>query len=78
ALLAAAFVILVPLAIWIYTLVFAFSSLWFAHYCLAALRTLRAEAALAAARGVTPAPAVIDVEAVTLPDDSPSSSNSTR
>jgi hypothetical protein len=30
---AAAFVILVPLAIWIYTLIFAFSSLWFAHYC---------------------------------------------
>src|SRR6185369_10931729 len=29
ALFAAAFVILVPLAIWIYTLVFAFSSLWF-------------------------------------------------
>ena len=37
ALFAAAFVILVPLAIWIYTLVFAFSSLWFSHYCLAAL-----------------------------------------
>jgi hypothetical protein len=45
ALFAAAFVILVPLAIWIYTLVFAFSSLWFAHYCLAALERLRAEAA---------------------------------
>jgi hypothetical protein len=30
ALFAAAFVILVPVAIWIYTLVFAFSSLWFA------------------------------------------------
>jgi hypothetical protein len=43
ALFAAAFVILVPLAIWIYTLVFAFSSLWFAHYCLAALEKLRAE-----------------------------------
>jgi len=43
ALLAAAFVILVPLAIWIYTLVFAFSSLWFGHYCLAALERLRAE-----------------------------------
>jgi hypothetical protein len=28
-------------AIWIYTLVFAFSSLWFAHYCLAALELLR-------------------------------------
>ncbi|MES3010929.1 MAG: EI24 domain-containing protein [Pseudomonadota bacterium] len=48
ALFAAAFVILVPLAIWIYTLVFAFSSLWFSHYCLAALETLRAESALLA------------------------------
>ena len=46
ALFAAAFVILVPVAIWIYTLVFAFSSLWFAHYCLAALQTLRANTAL--------------------------------
>ena len=35
--------ILVPLAIWIYTLVFVFSSLWFAHYCLAALYDLRRE-----------------------------------
>lgn len=42
---AAAFVILVPLAIWIYTLVFAFSSLWFTHYCLAALNNLRHERA---------------------------------
>ena len=47
AIFAAAFVILVPLAIWIYTLVFAFSSLWFAHYCLAALEQLRAEASRA-------------------------------
>lgn len=42
---AAAFFVLVPLAIWIYTLVFAFSSLWFTHYCLAALERLRAEGA---------------------------------
>ena len=35
--------VLVPLAIWIYTLVFAFSSLWFTHYGLAALQRLRAE-----------------------------------
>lgn len=42
---AAAFFILIPLAIWIYTLVFAFSSLWFTHYGLAALRRLRAESA---------------------------------
>ncbi len=34
--------VLVPLAIWVYTLVFAFSSLWFAHYCLAMLEKLRA------------------------------------
>ena len=33
--------ILVPVAIWIYTLVFAFSSLWFAHYTLTALEQLR-------------------------------------
>jgi hypothetical protein len=40
---AAAFPILIPVAIWIYTLVFAFSALWFAHYCLAALEQLRGE-----------------------------------
>ncbi len=34
--------LLVPLAIWTYTLVFAFASLWFAHYALAALQRLRA------------------------------------
>jgi hypothetical protein len=48
ALFAAAFVILVPVAIWIYTLVFAFASLWFAHYCLAALQQLRSGAPPAA------------------------------
>ena len=56
ALFAAAFVILVPLAIWIYTLVFAFSSLWFAHYCLAALEGQRAEAAAALAPTPSPPP----------------------
>lgn len=34
--------VLVPVAIWIYTLVFAFSALWFAHFMLAALKTSRA------------------------------------
>jgi hypothetical protein len=38
--------LLVPVAIWIYTLVFAFSSLWFAHYTLAALQKMRATAAV--------------------------------
>lgn len=35
--------LLVPLAIWVYTFVFIFSSLWFAHFGLSALATLRAE-----------------------------------
>lgn len=48
---AAAFVVLLPLAIWIYTLVFAFSSLWFVHFCLHALERLRAE------REIRPQPA---------------------
>ena len=33
--------ILLPLAVWLYALVFAFSSLWFVHYSLAALDQLR-------------------------------------
>lgn len=40
---AAAFVVLIPLAVWIYTVVFAFSSLWFTHFSLAALQQLRQE-----------------------------------
>ncbi len=48
---AAAFFVLVPVAVWIYTLVFAFSSLWFTHYALAALERLRRE------RGEPPAAA---------------------
>jgi hypothetical protein len=67
--LAAAFVILLPLAIWIYTLVFAFSSLWFAHYCLAALQSLRAEQTLAQSQGVPVAPALPGSDTLTLPHD---------
>lgn len=51
---AAAFFVLAPLAIWIYTLVFAFSALWFAHYCLDALAQLRAQRATAALSTSTP------------------------
>ncbi|HXD04697.1 MAG TPA: EI24 domain-containing protein [Burkholderiaceae bacterium] len=40
--------ILIVVSIWLYTLVFAFSSLWFTHYGLSALARLRAE------RGQTP------------------------
>ena len=36
--------LLILVSIWLYTLVFAFSSLWFAHYLLAALQRLRAVA----------------------------------
>ena len=35
--------VLVPVAVWIYTLVFAFAALWFAHFALAALQALRRE-----------------------------------
>ncbi len=38
---------LVPVAIWIYTLVFAFAALWFAHFTLSALQALRDELAAA-------------------------------
>jgi hypothetical protein len=75
ALLAAMFVILVPLAIWLYTLVFAFSSLWFAHYCLAALQVLRAEKALSAAPGMEPYPVLIESPAVSLANESTAPSN---
>ena len=68
ALFVAAFVVLVPVAIWIYTLVFAFASLWFSHYCLAALERLRAEtAASSPLPGPGPAP-------LALADDASSSS----
>jgi hypothetical protein len=79
ALFAAMFVILVPIAIWIYTGVFAFSSLWFAHYALAALQTYRAECAQADAVAAAAASQaqdfagsmgeVIDVHATTMRPD---------
>ncbi len=66
ALFAVAFVVLMPVAIWVYTLVFAFSALWFTHYSLAALQALRAEGVAGAAPGPVPElPAV-----VALPDGS--------
>jgi hypothetical protein len=56
--------VLLPVAIWIYTLVFAFSSLWFSHYALSALQILRQEHELAAAppEPVQP-PALIEADA---------------
>lgn len=71
---AAAFVILMPLAIWLYTLIFALSSLWFAHYSLAALQALRAEADPVAA-APSPGATTIDVQALTLPDEPTANTN---
>ena len=48
--------LLVPVAIWIYTLVFAFASLWFAHYLLLALQRLRSSAAVDALDVLDPVP----------------------
>lgn len=59
--------LLVPLAIWIYTFVFAFSSLWFTHFCLAALAALRAESSRVPV--VTPTGPVPDAVALALSDD---------
>ena len=36
--------LLIVVSVWLYTMVFAFSALWFAHYCLAELEALRARA----------------------------------
>ena len=52
---AAAFWVLIPVAVWIYALVLAFSSLWFAHYGLAALDSLREHAAPDAGQAAPPA-----------------------
>jgi hypothetical protein len=35
---------LIPLSVWLYTLVFAFGALWFVHYCLAELHRMRIRA----------------------------------
>ena len=45
--------VLVLVSVWLYTLVFAFAALWFAHFCLAALEQLR-EAAVPLAAATAP------------------------
>ena len=68
ALFAVAFALLIPIAIWIYTLVFAFSSLWFTHYCLAALQAQREnEGKKPPLAPAPPAPAAIELEAQAPP-----------
>jgi hypothetical protein len=60
--------VLVPLAVWIYTLVFAFSALWFAHYALAALQAMRAETAVEV---LDPAPRSPRSDALVIEDATP-------
>jgi len=71
--------VLLPLAIWVYTLVFAFSSLWFAHYALAALEVQRARTSVvddpvprAPDRPAAAAGALLDIEP---PPSSPASAS---
>jgi hypothetical protein len=63
--------LLAPVAIWIYTLVFAFSALWFAHYLLAALQVHRAQQEAAVAEAVVVAETLapqLGTEVVQKPD----------
>ena len=66
--------VLVPLAIWIYTLVFAFSALWFAHYALAALQALRAETRRSEAGTAEAATAVVTAPVVATEPPTPTPS----
>ena len=63
--------VLVVLSVWLYTLVFAFAALWFAHFALAALQRMRQQAAITleplvpaahAAPALAPAPALPPVD----------------
>jgi Etoposide-induced protein 2.4 (EI24) len=49
--------VLIAISIWLYTLIFAFAALWFAHYGLAALALKRQEAVVEVVPAVEPAPA---------------------
>jgi hypothetical protein len=64
---AAAFLVLIPVAIWIYALVFAFTSLWFTHYSLAALEALRAETGTVVMGASVPLPAVASTDDTSPP-----------
>ena len=66
ALFAAAFVILIPIAVWIYTLVFVFSALWYVHFLLAALNDLRSEPASFQSDPDMPMSDAIEVESKVL------------
>lgn len=62
--------LLVPVAIWIYTLVFAFASLWFTHYALAVLQKMRATSAVIDV-GDTAAPVIETLPGAVVPAQLP-------
>jgi len=66
ALFVAAFVVLIPIAVWIYTLVFIFSALWFVHFLLDALSQVRAEPPATWRMDSTQAADIVDVESKIL------------
>lgn len=74
--------ILIVASVWLYTLVFAFSSLWFTHYGLAALQRLRMAGTAGPATGpvvvVDAAPPVPDLRSPAPPALPPSSSSPER
>lgn len=68
AMFAVLFPILSCVAIWIYTLVFGFASLWFSHYCLAALAQMRVEQAVIDAQKAASSDSVSPEIAAISPD----------
>jgi Etoposide-induced protein 2.4 (EI24) len=72
ALFAAAFLVLVPVAVWIYALVFAFTALWFAHYSLAALEQHRAQNDGVVVGASVPVPALASGDELLLTPTDPS------
>jgi hypothetical protein len=58
---------LIPLSVWLYTLVFAFSALWFVHYCLAELQRLRSAAEVPAPAPVLAGTAAAEPDLQALP-----------
>jgi hypothetical protein len=66
ALFVAAFVVLIPIAVWIYTLVFIFSALWFVHFLLDALSQVREEPPATWRHDSTQEADIVDVESKIL------------
>ena len=59
--------LLLPIFVWLYTLVFAFASAWFTHYCLTALHRLRRDKAAASVAIHSPLSAASSFSSADLP-----------